>query len=144
MNTLTVIDNQYATLVYHLDTKIVDHVFHKDLDTENFHLILNRGVELLIEHGAVKWLADTRAIGPFSEEQGQWLNEEWIPRAIASGWKYWALVVPEAIKARMDIFEHMSFFEGKGIWINVFTDADLAKDWLEKVDLKSSSLPSSG
>ena len=142
MSPLPVIDNQYATLVYHSDTKIVHHIFHKDLNTEHFKLVLSRGVELLIEHEAIKWLADTRAIGPFSEEEGRWVNEEWLPRAIASGWKYWALVVPEAVKARMDLFQHMAFFEGKGIKINVFTDIDFARTWLEKVDHKSPSLQS--
>lgn len=134
MAIIEVLNNKYAKLVYHTDEKIVHHVFHKDLNTEHLQLVLNTGVELLREHRACKWIADTRAIGPFSDEDGRWINDEWLPRALKVGWKYWALVVPEAVKARMMLFEHMSFFDGKGIRINVFTDFDAGWTWLNHID----------
>src|SRR5688500_5868499 len=115
MAILNVIDNQFAQLSYDTDKKIVFHTFHKDLDTKHMQMVLNKGAELLKEHGAIKWLADTRAIPPFNQEQGRWIAEEWVPRAVTTGWKYWALVVPDSIESRANLLGHMAFFEGKGI-----------------------------
>src|SRR4051812_2371276 len=101
MSTETIIDNEFATLVYHNDTGIVHHCFRKLLDSKHLHLVLDGGVDLLKKHSATKWLSDNREIEPHDEEDGKWVNESWLPRAIAAGWKYWALVVPDETAARM-------------------------------------------
>lgn len=132
MSILNVIDNQYGQLSYDTDKKIVFHTFHQGVDTTHLQLVLNKGIDLLREHGAIKWLADTRAVGPFTEAQAQWIGTDWLPRAVATGWKYWALVVPDSIESRAMVAGHMNFFEGKGLRINTFTQPDKAWEWLEK------------
>src|SRR5688572_20233194 len=122
MTTITVIDDKYAKLMYHSDKGIVHHCFHKPLDGEHLRTVLNTGVELLQKHGAAKWLSDNRAIDPHSEEDGQWVNDNWLPRAIAAGWKYWALVVPDEIAARMNMVEFVNSFYDMGVRIMVFTN----------------------
>jgi hypothetical protein len=136
MSTIKVIDDKFGSLVYHSDKKIVHHCFHHELDSVHFRNILNTGIELLKQHKAVKWLSDNREIGPHSEEDGTWTNNDWLPRVIAAGWKYWALVVPNDVKARMNMSEFVNSFYEMGVRIMVFTDVEQAMEWLERVDQK--------
>lgn len=132
--TFTVIDNSHARLVYHNDTKIVHHTLYKSLDSATLKEVLNKGIDLLRQHQAVKWLSDNRAIDPHSEEDGNWINNDWLPRVIAAGWKYWALVVPDDVRARMNMGDFVNSFFERGVRIMVFSDFDEAMTWLENVD----------
>ena len=134
MSVISILDNQYARLVYYTQDKIVHHTFHKPLDSTHFRLVLNAGVDLLGKYGATKWLSDNRAIDPHSDEDNAWANTEWVPRAIAAGWKYWALVVPHDIKARMNLSGVVNSFFEKGIRVMVFIDPDEAMTWLQQID----------
>lgn len=130
----TIFDDKYASLYFHPDTKIVHHRFHKDLDSEHLHRVLNTGVELLQKRGAVKWLSDNRAINAHSPEDTNWINAVWLPNAINAGWKYWALVVPDDFIARLNMKEFVDSFYEMGVRIMVFVDPDKAMTWLETVD----------
>lgn len=134
MSTETIIDNEFAILTYHRDEKIVHHQFHRALDSENLRLVLNTGIDLLRDHNAIKWLSDNHSIGAHKEEDGKWINDDWLPRVIASGWKYWALVVPDDVKARMNMIEFVDAFYNQGVRVMVFTNVEQAKTWLENVD----------
>jgi hypothetical protein len=134
MAIISLIDNKYAKLVYDQDRKIVQHCFHAALDSENLRAVLNKGVDMLKTHRATKWLSDNREIGPHSPEDGAWVNNDWLPRAVAAGWKYWALVVPHDTMARMNMGEFVNSFYERGVRIMVFTDIAEAWDWLDNVD----------
>src|SRR5271165_5922417 len=105
MSVTTIIDNEYATLRYHSDKKIVHHTFLKPIAGDAFREILTRGIDLLAEHQAEKWLSDDRGNGPLSEADTEWSMQTWFPKAKAAGWKYWALVVPQNIMAQMNLQE---------------------------------------
>jgi hypothetical protein len=134
MSILSVIDNQYAQLVFYSDVKIIHHTFRKSLDSAHFRLVLNSGVDLLKRHNATKWLSDNREIGPHAEGDDAWANSDWLPRAVAAGWKYWALVVPHDVKARMSMSDVIASFYDVGIRVMVFTEVEEAKNWLIQVD----------
>ena len=134
MTTVTLFDNNQACLMYHPDTQIVHHMFRKNLDSKNLHLVLDGGIDLLKKNHAKKWLSDNREMDPHSEEDGIWVNENWLPRAVAAGWKYWALVVPDDFIARLNMSEFVEFFYERGVRIMVFTEIDSAVQWLDNVD----------
>lgn len=52
MSTLTIIDNEYAPLMYHLDKKIVHHMLHQTVQGEVFRNILNEGLEVFKKYEA--------------------------------------------------------------------------------------------
>jgi hypothetical protein len=127
------IQNEYVTLVYYPDKKIVHHTFHKPVPSKDLRAILNGGTELLQKHGACKWLSDDRGNGPLSAEDTEWAMSDWSPRSIKAGWKFWALVVPESVKARMNLKEFVDLYFQKGLRIMVFTQLDEAMEWLESM-----------
>ncbi len=134
MAPITVLDSPHLSLYYHADKKIVHHRFHRLLDSKHLREGLNRGVALLREHGANKWLSDNREINAHSPEDTEWINTHWLPSAIAQGWKYWALVVPDDFMARLNMSEFVDSFYAQGVRVMVFVDPDEAMRWLEKAD----------
>jgi hypothetical protein len=127
---ITIIQNEYATLVYHPDTKIVHHTFHKPIGGEKFRDILNTGTKTLAENKASKWLSDDRGNSALSREDTEWSKENWFPRAVKAGWVYWALVVPQDIMARLNLKEFVDSYLDQGLRIRVFSKPEEAMKWL--------------
>jgi hypothetical protein len=134
MNAMTILDNEYATLVYHPESKIVHHVFHKPISGEEFRKVLDGGIALLQKHEARKWLSDDRNNSALSDEDTEWSKSDWFPRAQAAGWKFWALVVPPDLMARMNLKEFVDTYFDAGLRTMVFTDPEEAKEWLAALD----------
>jgi hypothetical protein len=131
MTTLTVLNNPCAQLYFNEDTKIVHHHLNNGIDSTSLRDVLDRGIETLKRYGATKWLSDNKDIDPLSDDDAKWVNTSWLPRAIASGWKYWALVVPDSMKARMNMREFVESFYNQGVRVMVFIDVEEAMHWLE-------------
>lgn len=131
MSSITVLANEYATLVYHPDQKIVHHTFHKPISGDEFRQVLNTGAELLDKYGAAKWLSDDRANSALSEEDTEWSKTHWFPRAMSAGWKFWAIVVPEDVMGKMNMKEFVDSYYEQGLRIMVFTEPEKALRWLE-------------
>ncbi|MBE2271185.1 MAG: hypothetical protein IAE80_23325 [Anaerolinea sp.] len=128
--TETILENQYATLYFHTDTKIVHHVFHQQIGGEEFRRVLNAGVELMKARAATKWLSDDRNNGVLSPEDTDWSMQEWFPRSKAAGWQFWALVVPADMMARLNLKEFVDSYYEQGLRIMVFTETEDAMQWL--------------
>jgi hypothetical protein len=134
MTDVTICNNDYATLIYHADEKIIHHTFHQPIGGEEFRKILNMGADALREHGASKWLSDDRNNSALSPEDTEWSINNWFPRAVQSGWKYWALVVPPDVLAQLNLKEFVDLYFEKGLRIMVFTVPEKAMEWLIAVD----------
>ena len=125
-----VLNNDYATLYFHDDERIIHHVFEKPIGGDAFREILNAGVDLLAETRATKWLSDDRNNGIISDEDTQWVVSDWLIRARDAGWKSWALVLPEEILARVDMSKFVDMVHDLGVHVFLFTDPDEGMEWL--------------
>ena len=134
MPEVQILSNQYATLAYHADSKVIHHTFHKTIGAEKFREVLNLGVEAMGKYGASKWLSDDRNNSVLSPEDTEWSMTNWFPRAIQAGWKYWALVVPQNILAQMNLKEFVDTYYEQGLRIMVFSNPDEAMKWLIDID----------
>jgi len=137
MPTMLILDDVRGELMYDPEEKIVHHHYGKTLDSEHLKALMLRGNGLLKQYGAEKWLSDNRDLVEHSAEDNDWLTKIWTPGAISAGWKYWALIVPEQIRGRMNMFEFVNLFYEKGIRVMVFVDYDPAWQWLKDVDKKA-------
>ena len=134
MNDITVLDNQYATVIYHEDKKIIHHAFRQPVTGERFRNVLEAGVASLKQNRATKWLSDDRLNSELSAEDTQWATQTWFKMAQEAGWKTWALVVPENIFARLNLIEHVNHYSGRGIRVMVFTNPEKAIEWLDQIE----------
>ena len=96
-----IFENENMSLWYHNDTKIVHHKFHTFTHGEEFRNGLNKGLELLKKKRAYKWLSDDSENPITTKEDREWTASIWRPAVINSGWKYWAIVLPEQAAGKM-------------------------------------------
>lgn len=132
MSSITILDNEYVTLWYHSDKKIIHHQFHKFLYGQAFREALNAGTEAMRKHNAHKWLSDDRKNSALPKDDLEWGRTEWFPRTVLAGWKYWAIVLPENIFGQMNMEREAQVNSEKGIITAKFDNPDEAMAWLEK------------
>lgn len=125
-----ILENDYMAVYYFADEKVVHHVLQPGVGGEALRDGLNMGIRLLAENGAQKWLSDDRLSPGLNEEDTVWAFTEWFDNALRAGWKFWALVVPDEVMARLNMAQFVDEAFQRGVRVQVFTDLDLAWDWL--------------
>ncbi len=133
MSAITVLENEYASLWYHPEAKVVHHQFHKYMFGDAFRSVLTTGVEVMKKNGAHKWLSDDRNNSALSPEDTDWGLTVWTPQVMAAGWRYWAVVLPEKAVGQMNMKRFIEDYSTRGIKVQVFSDPDKALKWLESV-----------
>lgn len=131
MSSQIVLDNDYATLWYHPEKKIVHHMMKKFTGGKDLRELLDKGYDLLKTNGASSWLSDDRNNGALSAADEEWAKTNWFPRVLNAGWKYWAIVMPEKVIGQMNIKRFVSDYARAGISANLFSDPSEAMRWLE-------------
>jgi len=126
-----VLDNEFVTIWYHHDKKVVHHQFHKFTCAKDLQDALSQGAAILEKNGARKWLSDDRKNTVIGKEDMEWTATVWRPRVIKAGWKYWALVLPEKIVGQMVMKRIVKEYADTGVTVKLFSDPDEAMKWLE-------------
>jgi hypothetical protein len=131
MPAIRVRDDEYVTMVYYPETKILHHQIHKFFFGQTYRDIFNTGVQVFKKYGACKWLSDDKSVTSFTKEDVEWGYKEWFPRMIESGWKYWALILPEKVIGQVAVKRMAENYTSQGVQTRTFTSIDEAKKWLE-------------
>ncbi len=97
---------------------------------QDFRSGLDAGLALVRQKGTSRWLADLRQLGPVRQDDQQWANADWFPRAIAGGVRYMALVSPRAAVARLSVKQVMSRVNDANLITAHFDDLEAARAWL--------------
>ncbi len=134
MSPLIIVDNEYITVQYLSDKKVIYHTIHMPVDGQPLKDALNAATDALAKYRACKWLSDDRKNGPLSEEFRAWGLKEWSPRAAAAGWKYWAMVVPTELAAAGSLVPAIEAYYELGLRVMVFTDVEEATQWLDRFE----------
>ncbi len=125
------LDNQFATVWYHPEDKIVHHHFKKYIYGQAFRDVLTKGAEIFEEYGATRWLSDDRNNSALHPDDSGWGVEVWTPRVLQAGWQYWAVVMPEKIVGQMSMQRLIKMYLDMGVTVQVFSDPDKALAWLK-------------
>ena len=128
----TIIDSDAALLVYRHQEAIVHHTFRRFVHGPQFREVLEVGLDLFKKRGACKWLSDDRRNGAITAADGTWALNDWAPRVIAAGWKYWAVVMPRKVLGQMNMRRWAETYGKQGVIAQLFDDPDDALGWLEK------------
>jgi hypothetical protein len=125
-------ESDTATLYFHRRTRILHHQLRGFLHGKEFRQLLEAGLTELKKRGASKWLSDDRLNGPITAADEEWSKKNWTPRALRSGWKYWAVVFPEKVLGQMNMRRWIDAHAEKGLTTQGFADPEEARRWLEK------------
>ena len=133
MSRITLVENDYITLEYLTDKKVIYHTIHKPIGSPELRSALNIGTEALKKYGACKWLSDDRKNGPLAREDAEWGFVDWNPRTIKAGWKYWANVVPTDVVSAGTLTPVIESLYGMGLRMMVFDNLEEAMEWLDSL-----------
>lgn len=86
------------------------------------------------KHKAIKLLSDDRNNSVLPDADSNWAINDWSPRAIAAGWRYWAVIVSTDFAAQWKINEQFENYNQQGIRVMTFADSDKAIEWLDGVN----------
>jgi hypothetical protein len=134
MSETIIVDNEYVTLWYHPEHKVIHHQFHKFTYGEPLREAFTEGAKLMEKYGAKKWLSDDRKNSALTKEDMEWADTVWRPRVIKAGYKYWAIVLPEKIVGQMNLKQIIKQkYANLGITVELFNGPDEAMQWLKSV-----------
>lgn len=123
-------DKQHLTAEYNSHTDTVVMNWHGFAEGEAFREGLDAGLELVKEKGARNWLADLRELGAVDQDDQEWSNEEWFPRALETSLTNMAIVQPESVIANMSVDNIMQEVGDGAITTHYFDDREDAEEWL--------------
>jgi hypothetical protein len=126
-----VLDNETARLCYDARHKIIQHEFRSFVHGRALRDVLEKGLEILQQRGATKWLSDDRGNGPTTAVDSEWALNDWAPRVIAAGWKYWGVVLPEKVLGQMNMRRWIETYSKLGVLAQVFEDPEAGRTWLK-------------
>lgn len=110
--------------------KVVLKAFKGYIQGEELHAAFNAGYEKLKKENGTKWLSDNRGVPVYKAEDVKWINEDWFPRILGAGWKYWGLIEPETAIGAM-VMKQFTFYIEKGIDLQVFHTIEDGLAWLK-------------
>jgi hypothetical protein len=128
---IVTIDDESASLKFHPQYKIVHHELRAFIHGARLRTVLDKGLELFQQHGATKWLSDDRGNGPLTEADTDWCLNDWAPRVLKAGWKFWAVVMPTKVIGQMNMKRWIATYAEQGVTARAFSDPDEAFQWLK-------------
>jgi hypothetical protein len=127
----TILETENVTLRYYPFAKIIHHELRRFVHGEEFRRVLDLGLEELSRNCGAKWLSDDRGNAPLKPADAEWALNDWAPRVMKAGWKYWAVLMPEKVTGKMNMRRWIETYSQQGVTVDVFDDTEEALVWLE-------------
>ncbi|MDJ1430561.1 hypothetical protein [Halostagnicola sp. A-GB9-2] len=112
-----------------IDAVVMD--WHNFAKGDQYREGLEKGLELVEEKRAENWLADLRDLGTVTQEDQEWTQEEWHPRAFETSLSTIAVIQPESVVANMSVENLVQEFGSNENKSRIFSDRDEAESWLK-------------
>lgn len=123
-------DKPWMTIRFDESLQAVHLEWKRYAEGEEYRSGFNVGLELLQQKRVSRWLGDCRLLGPVTQADQIWMNQDWHARAAAAGMRWVALVQPRAAVGRLALrYITMKLTAGE-LTINNFEDLEGARAWL--------------
>jgi hypothetical protein len=127
-----ILESDYVSLWYYPELKLVHHRMLATPTSEAFRELLSEGAYLVERFRAPKWLSDDRGNSVLREPDEAWAHQEWLPRVLRGGFRYWAIVPPTAAIGKLNMRRLAADHARYGIVSSVERTPEAAFDWLKK------------
>lgn len=97
----------------------------------NFRNGVEKVVNVLIERGYCKWLADLRKMEGSWDSSRDWMLNELLPRAVKGGLRFEAIILPKDVFARLSAQD--TIIKLKNYQLRQFDNLQEAKVWLKHI-----------
>ena len=126
-----ILQNDHITLWYYPGPKIVHHQMVQTPSSEEFRELLTEGAETLERFRAIKWLSDDRGNTLLRPHDEEWADSVWLPRVLRVGFKFWAIVLPQAAIGKLNMHRLANQHAQRGITSRIETMPYPAFEWLK-------------
>jgi hypothetical protein len=123
-------EEDHLTAQYDEELDAVVMKWHNFAEGEPFRDGLEAGLELIQKKDAENWLADLREMGTVADDDQEWSNHNWFPRAIETSLSNMAIVQPESVIANMSVENIMQEVGDGELTTHYFDSRPEAAQWL--------------
>lgn len=123
-------DEPSLTLSWEEDANIVCAQWKDEVGGETMRRGLERGLELVKLKSSRKWLVDSRRLGTIDPVDVKWVNDNWMPRAVAAGLEWMAFVMAKKVVMQLTMKSFMARINERDLATSYFDDVDQARAWL--------------
>jgi len=125
-------DQEHLTVRYNEDIDAVVMEWAAFAQGEQFRNGLDTGLELVEKKRAENWLADLREMGTVADDDQEWSNSNWFPRALETNLSQMAIVQPESVVANMSVENIMEEVGDGALTTHYFDNREEARQWLSE------------
>jgi hypothetical protein len=119
-------------LSYAADVPCVVMVWRGYHDSTSFRARNEEVLDFIKERRATRLLGDIRTFVLIGQSDQEWLNANWLPRAMAAGLRICALVTPTFYFNRVAVQTVADRVDSAALKIEYFESAEAACDWLKR------------
>jgi hypothetical protein len=123
-------DEPFLTIHWDEDGGIIWAESKDSAGGEPMHRAMEAALRLIIEKKAHRWLGDTRRLGSLDPADVKWVNDNWLPRAVAAGINRMAIVAPRRVVVALEVKSFMARINGREVANEYFDDIEAARAWL--------------
>jgi hypothetical protein len=99
----TLFSNEFVTITRAAHAAWLEVIWHGYSKGAPYREALNHAIALLKGASLTGWLADMRQASVIDNDDLQWLNDDWSPRAIQAGLRDVVMIMPERSIPRMQV-----------------------------------------
>ena len=131
MSKTPIFDNNSMAIFYYTDKKILVQETLKFATSEERREALGEGLKIIERDRVTKWLTNNKSGSAIPQEDIDWGINEWFPRAIKAGLKYWAVILPEKAVGKLSGKKMVEALIARGITVKTFQTEEDAVNWLD-------------
>ncbi|WP_343132685.1 hypothetical protein [Haloterrigena salifodinae] len=124
-------ESPVLTIEWDEELQAVTMNWHDFARSEQYREGLDKGLALVKEKNASYWLADLRDLGTVSQEDQQWTQENWHPRAFETDLSYMAIVQPTSVITNLSVDDLVQEV-GSNVTSHMFDNRPDAEGWLRE------------
>lgn len=125
-------DDTFLTISWEPDDRIICAQWKHEVGGEAMRRGLDVGLDLIRDKQARRWLVDSRLLGTIDPADVKWVNDHWIPRAVAAGLQSMAFVLAKKVVMQLTMKSFIARIDERELANAYFDDIDSARAWLRE------------
>ncbi|MBR07168.1 MAG: hypothetical protein CMP48_05730 [Rickettsiales bacterium] len=123
-------DKKHCKVYHHADINAVHLEWHGFATPELFKEACEKALDLIVKNKSSKVIADNRKSSVVSQENQEYLMNEWFPAAYDKGYRSSAIVVAENVLNQMSVKNIVQKMDQGKFEVQHCQSVDEAKSWL--------------
>ncbi|MCP4135628.1 MAG: hypothetical protein GY754_31965 [bacterium] len=130
---MPLLETEYIIAQWDDDSSTLEYEWKKFAPSKHYRDALEKILKFTKEKNGSKILADLRKMGTVFINDQKWTEEDWLPRMVTAGVKYFSLVLPMDVISKMAFDEMIESVKVENFELFITDSPEKAKEWLRQV-----------